>query len=209
MTLQEAIKFRHACKIFDENRKISTEDFDAIIEAGRLSPSSLGLEHWDFVLVENKDIKQKLKVECWNQAQITTASHLLVVYAKISELKPGSKYIQDMISKRADKHSQQHAQYINKIENFIKNNVGLSDIEIFAWSKAQCFLACENMMLMAATLGIDSCPIEGWFSEDNLHEILHTNPKEKRIAMLLSFGYRLNEQKPKIRRRKDEIITLL
>ncbi|ASM37423.1 NAD(P)H-dependent oxidoreductase [Campylobacter sputorum] len=209
MDIKDAIKFRHACKIFDENKKIKAEDFDSIIESARLSPSSLGMEHWDLLLVENKEIREKLKIECWNQAQITTASHLLVVYAKISDLKPGSEYIKDMISRRVDKNSEQHEQYITKIEGFIKSNVGLSDDKIFAWSKAQCFLACENMMLMAATLGIDSCPIEGWFSEENLHKILNNNSKDRRIAMLLTFGYRLNEQKPKIRRSKDEILSIV
>lgn len=209
MDLKEAIKFRHACKIFDENRKIKSEDFDAIIEAGRLSPSSVGMEPWDFLLVENNDLRQKLKPECWDQVQITTASHLLVVYAKISELKVGSEYIKDMISRRFDKNSEQHKQYLHRVESFIKNNVGSSDLELFAWTKAQCFLACENMMLMAATLGIDSCPIEGWYKEGNLHKILGSNPKEKRIAMLLAFGYRVNEQKVKIRRNKEEIVTTI
>lgn len=209
MDLKEAIKFRHACKIFDEKRKISDEDFDAIIQAGRLSPSSLGLEHWDLLLVKNDKIRKKLKEECWNQPQITTASHLLVVYAKISDLRPGSDYIKDMISRRVDKNSNEHKMYLEKVESLIKTNVGLSDLEIFAWSKAQCFLACSNMMNMAATLKIDSCPIEGWFSEENLHKILGSNPKKKRIAMLLSFGYRINDQKPKIRRSKDEILTII
>lgn len=209
MDLKEAIKFRHACKIFDEKRKISDEDFDSIIEAGRLSPSSLGLEHWDLLLVKNEKIRKKLREECWNQPQITTASHLLVVYAKISDLRPGSDYIKDMISRRIDKNSNEHKMYLDKVENLIKTNVGLSDLEIFAWSKAQCFLACLNMMNMAATLKIDSCPIEGWFSEEKLHKILGSNPREKRIAMLLPFGYRINDQKPKIRRNKDEILTII
>ncbi|MDR2342045.1 MAG: NAD(P)H-dependent oxidoreductase, partial [Campylobacteraceae bacterium] len=32
----KAMQFRHACKLFDEKRKISKKDFDTIIEAGRL-----------------------------------------------------------------------------------------------------------------------------------------------------------------------------
>ena len=46
------MKFRHACKIFDENKKISAGEFDFILEAGRLSPSSTGLEQWDFLVVQ-------------------------------------------------------------------------------------------------------------------------------------------------------------
>lgn len=209
MSFEDSLKFRHACKIFDDKRKISDENFFKIIEAGRLSPSSVGLEPWDFLLVENSDLKERLKKECWDQLQITTASHLLVVFAKISDLRPGSEYIKDMVSRRADKNSAQHSSYIEKIESFILNNVGLSDLEIFAWSKAQTFLAVQNMMSMAAVLGIDSCPMEGWSSEKNLDNILTNDPQKRRIAVILSFGYRLNEQKPKIRRNLDEILKVI
>ncbi len=44
MTHLEIMKFRHACKIFDENKKIGKADFDAILQAGILAPSSTGLE---------------------------------------------------------------------------------------------------------------------------------------------------------------------
>lgn len=209
MTFEESLKFRHACKIFDDKRKISDENFSKIIEAARLSPSSVGLEPWDLVLIENSDLKERLKKECWDQPQITTASHLLVVYAKISELRPGSQYIKDMVSRRVDKNSEQHAAYVEKIESFVTNNVGLSDLEIFAWSKAQTFLAVQNMMSMAAVLGIDSCPIEGWFSEKNLDAILANDPQKRRVSVILPFGYRVNEQKPKIRRSRDEILKVI
>ena len=36
----DAFKFRHATKKFDESKKISEEDFNVILESGRLSPVS-------------------------------------------------------------------------------------------------------------------------------------------------------------------------
>ena len=35
---------RYACKNYDRSRKVSDEDFMTIIESGRISPSSYGLE---------------------------------------------------------------------------------------------------------------------------------------------------------------------
>ncbi len=40
----DAYNFRHATKEFDPNKKVSDSDFEFILETGRLSPSSLGLE---------------------------------------------------------------------------------------------------------------------------------------------------------------------
>lgn len=39
----DAFHFRHACKQYDPTKKISAEDFDFILETGRLSPSSFVL----------------------------------------------------------------------------------------------------------------------------------------------------------------------
>ena len=36
----QAMNFRHACKKFDPQRMIAAEDFQQILEFGRLSPSS-------------------------------------------------------------------------------------------------------------------------------------------------------------------------
>ena len=207
MDFKESLKFRHACKIFDENKKISDSEFNEILEAGRLAPSSLGLEHWDFWLVQNKDFREKIRKACWNQVQITSCSHLLVIFAKIAEFHPNSEYIKNMISRRFDKNSEQHDAYLAKINEFLVKNVGQNEVEIFAWSKAQCFLAAGNMMSMAATLGIDTCAIEGYVESD-LNEVLGINPSEKRVAMLLSFGYRINEPKAKIRKNLDEILQI-
>ncbi|MGB3569190.1 MAG: nitroreductase family protein, partial [Priestia megaterium] len=47
----DAFNFRHATKEFDPTKKISDEDFQFILETGRLSPSSVGYEPWKFLVV--------------------------------------------------------------------------------------------------------------------------------------------------------------
>ena len=205
MTFSDVLDFRHACKIFDENRAISDSDWDQILEAGRLAPSSLGLEPWEFELIENKNLREKLRGACWGQAQITSASKLLIIYAKISDLAPNSDYIFRMVSRRMDKNQDAHKAYMGVV-NSVLEQVGLAPNLVFGWAKAQCFLSAMNMMNAAAFLGIDSCPIEG-FVERDVNEILGVNPNIKRVALILPFGYRIQEQKPKIRKNLDEFYT--
>lgn len=54
----EAFRFRHATKRFDATRKISAKDFEYILEAGRLSPSSVGFEPWKFLIVQNHELRE-------------------------------------------------------------------------------------------------------------------------------------------------------
>ena len=203
MNYLEILKFRHACKIFDESKKISAGEFDFILEAGRLSPSSTGLEQWDFLVVQNKELREKIKAVSWNQAQITSCSHLVVILAKIKEIKVGSSYIDKMIARRADKNIEAIAA---RQKFFLLSNFKNDDELTFQWSHEQCMIAATNMMNAAASLGIDSCPIEG-FNRHALNEILGLDESEKRVAIVVPFGYRLNPQPEKYRRQRAEVVT--
>ena len=203
MNYLEILKFRHACKIFDESKKIGAGEFDFILEAGRLSPSSTGLEQWDFLVVQNKELREKIKAVSWNQAQITSCSHLVVILAKIKEVKVGSSYIDKMIARRADKNIEAIAA---RQKFFLLSNFKNDDELTFQWSHEQCMIAATNMMNAAASLGIDSCPMEG-FDRHALNEILGLDESEKRVAIVVPFGYRLNPQPEKLRRQRAEVVT--
>ncbi|ANE35388.1 nitroreductase [Campylobacter iguaniorum] len=203
MEFKEALTFRHACKVFDENKKISKDEFGEILEAGRLAPSAMNMQNWEFEIIKDKELLSKVKKACWDQIQITSASELIVIYAKISELK-NDEYIKKIVALKCKSKEDQEA-YFNKVKAFIKNNVGDSDEQIYGWSRAQCYLAVQNMMMQAAVLGIDSCPLEG-FVESELNKVLEINPKEKRVAILLAFGYKIKPTTPKFRLNLDEIV---
>lgn len=78
-TILNAFNFRHVTKEFDPEKHVSDSDFHTILETGRLSPSSLGLEPWRFIVLEDEDLKEKLKPYSWGaQKQLSTASLLLL-----------------------------------------------------------------------------------------------------------------------------------
>lgn len=79
----KAFMFRHACKEFDSAKKISREDFQFILETGRLSPSSFGLEPWHFLIIQKKELRETFAQVAWGgQKQFPTASHLLFTLVK-------------------------------------------------------------------------------------------------------------------------------
>ena len=206
MNYLEILKFRHACKIFDESKKISAGEFDFILEAGRLSPSSTGLEQWDFLVVQNKELREKIKAVSWNQVQIISCSHLVVVLAKVKEIKFGSSYVDKMIARRPDKEPEMIAAKKKFYNDFLLSKFKNDDELTFQWSHEQCMIAATNMMNAAASLGIDSCPIEG-FDRHALNEILGLDESEQRVAIVVPFGYRLNPQPEKYRRQRSEVVT--
>lgn len=99
-TFMEAMDFRHACKVFDETKKIGDEDLNFILETGRKSPSSFGMEPWKFLVITNEELRAKLRPACWNQVQITSCSHLVVVLAAIDAVRPESGVVARKFGRR-------------------------------------------------------------------------------------------------------------
>ena len=74
----EDLNWRYAVKKYDSTKKISTDDFNTVKESLRLSPSSFGLQPLKYIVIENKELREELKVHSFNQSQITDASHMIV-----------------------------------------------------------------------------------------------------------------------------------
>lgn len=198
-----AFEFRHACKEFDKLKKIPDGDFDFLLEAARLSPSSFGLEAWRIVAVEDGALRKKLRDACWDQKQITSASHLAVfITKKRSVFQDNKDWLKENFERRGLNIIATKAR-VDKFLDFLENNHKDTENE---WSKRQCYIPMTNMITMAAFLGIDSCPIEG-FEAEKIEEILDINQQREEVALLCAFGYRLHEQSQKVRRSKEEIIT--
>lgn len=181
---EKAIHFRHACKLFNETKAISAEDFDYILEAGRLSPSSFGVEQWHFFVIRDPQMREAIRQASWGQLQITTASELVAVAYK-KKVRSTDAYIQSEFDKfhYPEGLRGMYAQWIDP-----RDNEALE-----CWSSRQVYIAGANMMTAAASIGIDSCPIEG-FDRAEVEKITGIDTESYGIALLVPFGYRVNCQ---------------
>lgn len=205
-TFEESLGFRHACKVFDESKKISDEDIRFILDAGRRAPSSFGMEAWKFLVITNEDLKAKLRPACWNQAQITTCSHLVIILAGIESVKPESGIVEKRFARRD--MSQENLEFYLKLYSDHLAETLSSDENIYAWTAKQTAFAGANMMSAAAVRGVDSCPIEG-FDKNQVEEILNIDKSKFRLSMMIPFGYRINEQSSQLRLNFDEVVEFI
>lgn len=185
-----AMQFRYACKLFNTAKPVARGDLDYILEAGRLSPSSLGLEPWRFIVIEDKALRRHLRPACWNQDQITTASAVIVILALKEELKQETGYAAKMLRRLVSSDAQ--------LEEAMQIYHDILRGDVVAWSVAQCHIAAADMMMAAAAIGIDTCPIGG-FEPERVADVLHIDRSRFEIALLLAVGYRAQPQPPKHR----------
>lgn len=190
---------RYACKLFSE-QKIPKEDLEFILEAGRLSPSSFGVEQWKFVVVQNQAMKEAIEAVAWNQKQISTSSDLLIILAR-KDVRSSDVYTQTQL-KRWGLSEEGYNGFIGLYKSWVD---GRDDHTIEMWSEKQCYIAAGNMMSAAAFIGIDSCPIEGFLS-DKVDEILGIDTAVFQSALVIPFGYRASEQRGKHRLSFDEVV---
>jgi nitroreductase len=205
-TFMEAMDFRHACKIFDETKKISNEDLEYILEVGRKSCSSFGMEPWKFLVITNEKLKEELKAVCWNQPQVTTCSHLVVILAAIENVKPESGVPRRKIGRRGMPQDKLEP-YLNLYADHLKETLS-TDENIYAWTSKQTYIAASNMMTAAAVKGIDSCPIEG-FEKENVEKILKLDTTKYQLSLVLPFGYRINPQSSQQREKLEDIVEYI
>lgn len=205
--------FRHACKEFDETRKISDDDFNFILETARLSPSSFGFEPWKFLIIQNPELREKIKAASWGaQSKLPEASHFVVILARtIEDMKYDSNYIMHMMKEVHKIPDDAIAVRSNAYKNFLENDFKLLESKraIFDWACKQTYIALGNMMTAAAQIGIDSCAIEG-FNREGLESLLEKegvlDRKKFGVSCMVAFGYRKKDPRPKTRQAMEDIV---
>ena len=202
----KAMDFRHACKIFDDSKKINDEDMHYILEAGRKSPSSFGMEGWKFLVITNEALKAKLRPVCWDQVQVTSCSHLVIVLAAIENVKVESGEVEKRF-KRREMPQESLDFYMDIYAKHLAKTLS-SDENIYHWTSKQTYIALANMMTAGAYIGIDSCPIEG-FEKEKVEEILELDTSKWQVSVVVPFGYRLNEQSEQLRLPFEEVVEFI
>ncbi|MFC3931426.1 NAD(P)H-dependent oxidoreductase [Streptococcus dentapri] len=215
--VRAAFDHRVAVRIYND-QDISKEDMEYILDTAWLSPSSIGLEGWRFVVLGRKQIakhRKALKVLAWGaQSQLDTTSHLVLLLAE-KNVRYDSESVKESLLRRGISQGENLDMRLNLYKTFQEENMKIADNPraVWDWAAKQTYIAMGNMMTAASMIGIDSCPIEG-FDYDKVNAYLAEagiiNSEKESIASMISFGYRLKDPKhPRSRKPRQEVITWL
>ncbi|OOF58192.1 NAD(P)H-dependent oxidoreductase [Rodentibacter myodis] len=207
----ELLSQRSSTRYYDPNKKINEEDFNAILECARLSPSSVGSEPWKLLVIQNQALREKIKPFSWGMAnQLDNCSHVVILLAKKNARYDSPFFVDVMVRKGLNEEQQQQALAKYKSLQEVEMNLLESDRTLFDWCSKQTYIALANMLTGAAALGIDSCPIEG-FNYELMNQTLAEeglfDPNEYGVSVAATFGYRARDIAKKSRKTMDEIVT--
>ena len=217
MNLSEILNNRYTVKEFDTTKKVSNYHFKQIKSLLRLSPSSINLQPWHFIVADTASGKERIAKGTegtfpFNTPKILDASHVIVFAAKTGI---DENYIKNILDKEdkdgrfAIKEYKDQA-FGGRMMFANLHRYDLKDVQ--HWIEKQVYLNIGSLLTGAAVLGIDACPMEG-VDVKALDKEFGLRKKGYTALAIVSLGYRkdtdFNSKLPKSRFSEDTIITQL
>ena len=185
MSLIENLNWRHATKAYNPEKKVSEDDLNKILEAARLAPTSSGLQQFRIIVVENKELREKLVPGALNPECMVECSHVLVFVA-------WDEYTPERIDAIFDRTTEERGlpqgrfnSYTDKIKEMYAKQ---PKEEHFIHAARQSYIGLGLAMAQAAELKIDTTPAEG-FDNKLVDKVLELESKGLKSVCLLYVGY--------------------
>jgi len=180
-----AIETRRAVKHYDPEHRMTEAEIKQLMSLAMLSPTAFNIQNWRFVLVQDPELRKKIRAVAWDQTQVTDASLLLILCADLKawEKEPARYWhkapqaVQDFIVPAI-------AQYYQGRESVQRDEAMRS-----------CGIAAQTLMLAAKSLGYDSCPMDG-FDFEAVGKLINL-PEDHVIAMFVVIGKAIKESWPR------------
>lgn len=186
MLIEEAIRSRRAVKGYDPAFSLSQETKDELLQLALLAPSAFNLQHVRFVEVSDPALRQQIREVAWGQAQVTDASMLVVVCAKLDS------WEQDVGRVWQGAPEEVQAYMAGAIDAYYRDKPQVQRDE----TMRSCGLMAQTLMLAARGKGLDSCPMDG-FDFDAVAKLINL-PANHVIALMVAVGKKTLEPKPRI-----------
>ncbi len=209
MNVLSSLNWRYATKKFDTEKQVKDDKINLLKNAFNLTATSYGLQPVKMLIVKNKDLQEKMMPACFNQKQVNTASHILILGIPETIDEQFVRNYFDLV-----KSIRQTPDAVLKpFQDFLVDDFKKSTTEkIERWATNQVYLALGNLLTVCAIESIDSCPMEG-FNPEILSEVLSLKDYDLKPKLLLPIGYRADDdafsQMAKVRKPLEETIIEL
>jgi nitroreductase len=208
--LLNALNWRYATKFFDATKKIPAETWQTLEQALVLTPTSYGLQPYQFLVINNPAKRAELLPHSWGQKQVVDASHFVVFIAR-TEMKEADV---DRFIKRTTEVRKLPEGAFNPYRDMMIGDVvnGPRGKVAHEWAARQAYIALGNLMTCAAVLGVDACPMEGLVPAE-YDKVLNLNGSGYATVVACALGYRSAADKyaglAKVRYATTELVRVI
>jgi len=215
MHIADIAQTRYTTKAFDPSRKLSADQAQQIETLLRFAPSSTNAQPWHFVIASSDEGKARLADtfaggHAYNEPKVRNASHVVVLCTRqaISEEHLQTVLAQEQRDGRFANEEARTGQHKGRSHFVNLHRFERRDAQ--HWADKQAYIALGFLLLGAATLGVDACPIEG-FDQGAVDAALGLRERGLSSAVVVALGFRsdadFNAKLPKSRLPADQVIT--
>jgi nitroreductase len=205
--LVHQLNWRYATKKFDPSKKIPADTWRALEQALVLTPSSYGLQPWQFLVITDQAVKEKLVPISWRQTQSADCSHFVVFTARRTLTEANvDAYVRHTAEVRGV-----GVDTLAKFKGMMLSQLvpPPAGFDIHHWASLQVYIALGNFMTVAAMLGVDTCPMEG-IERSNYDALLGLSGSPFTTVVACAAGYRAGDDKcatlPKVRFPAEDVV---
>lgn len=164
---------RFTAKKFDVNKKIPRDDVEKLKTILQLSPSSVNSQPWVFLWGTSDNSKKRVRpaIADFNWNRIDTCSDFIVIAVRKGLDDKFQHTLLDQEIKDGRIANEEIAKECFESRKFfidLRERTG----QTLNWETKQAYIAMTALLYGAASLGIDSTPIEG-FDEDKMDKLLN------------------------------------
>ena len=230
-----AIFHRRAIRLF-EPVQIPAATRDLLLRSARQAPSSFNMQPYRLYWVESPVQRDAVAELCMSQKPAQTASALVVAVADIGSLRSTAQ-MQAAWMRESGFPERKIREYVRtarigriifmpgpmnlfgalkkllfRLLNTIKS-IGLPPVtrqDVFKWAGKSTALACQNLMIAAEAVGLNTCPMEG-FNGLRLARYLGLSRTSHEIVMVIAIGKKSANcvEQPQWRRPLEATVTVL
>jgi nitroreductase len=149
---------RKSVRAYDPDFKISKEELEEMLTLAASAPSSSNLQAWNFIVIQDQEVKKELRAIANNQAQVETSSAIIAVLGNIDAYKNVEKiYTQNVEEGHMDESIKERT--IANTYKVYPNAPVEARMNIASYDAG---LISMQLMLIAKDRGYDTIPMGGF-----------------------------------------------
>ncbi|TKI68199.1 nitroreductase family protein [Lysinibacillus mangiferihumi] len=182
MEFTKLIDKRRSANNFIEGITMTEEDIRPILEDVKLAPSAFNLQHAEYIVVLNQELKEKVREAAYGQYKVHSASGVILVLGDKEAYKQTAHISQGMVDLGIITNCE--------LDNLIDDNTKFYEERGEAFMKEDAIrnasLSAMLFMLAAKNRGWDTCPMIG-FDQQQMRALFNV-PATHEIVLMMTIG---------------------
>lgn len=202
---EQLVKERRSARNFHPEHKITKEELDSMFELVKFGPSAYNLQHTNYIVVTDPEIKKQLKVAENHQHKVETASAVIIMLGDKESYKKAADINKGLLMLGV--YTEQEFDYI------VNDIISMYETRGPEFQRDEAIrnasLSAMLFMLVAKDKGWDTCPMIG-FDPERVRDILNISEQYKIVLMITLGKEKVESRHPRgYRKPVNEFVTFI